>query len=304
MSIAMRISKYPPIGGVGLDPHDVKPGSLPPVPPAPPNPVPIPRYPWIVTICNPASALIFGKFTIQNSITEGMGDILAGHDWGMLQPHIPTPPVVSPTMPIVTMGSSHKYFLPSYAVQETPQGGALALAGASGSAVAVSTPGFMINLQDCMENFVAPSGMGFQLASVRWVGFGFSDMGAALISMAGDGLGAVVSGSLGNSMSDGLGLGDVGGALLGAALNVANTAAQNFVNAQESGGVAAAGGMAMAFMVVLGPAAIGLASGKAADAVGALGHGDIGAVDPATGEFAKGTTDATGVQYVPGETGI
>ncbi len=290
MSIAMRISKYPPIGGVGLDPHTVKPGSLPPVPPAPPNPVPLPMYPWIVTICNPASALIFGKFTITNSITEGMGDILAGHDWGMLQPHLPTPPVVSPTMPIVTMGSSHKYFLPSYAVQETPQGGALALAGASGSAVAVSTPAFCINLQDCIESFVAPVGMGFQVPSVRWVGFGLSDLLAAAISMGGDGLGAVVSGSLGEAL--GSGLSDMGGAVLGAVLNVVNTAAQNFVNAQPSNGAAAAGGLAMASMIVLGPAAIGLASGKLADAAGALGHG------------TPGDADATGVQIVPGETGI
>lgn len=294
--MTMRIAKYPALPSIGFDQHNVLPGSFPP--PAPtPNPAPIPMHTWFVPITNFGSPEIFGKFTRVNTITEGMGDILAGHDWGMLQPHIPMPPVVmAPNMPLVTMGSSHKYFLPSYAVQETPQGGALAMAGASGSAVAVTTPAFVINLQDCIEAFVAPTGIGFQIPSVRWVGFGVCDFLAGLISMGADGLGAKVSGSLGEAMGGAMGLAEngMGGAILGAVLNAGNAAAQNWANANLPPGAAgtAAGYMPMACMVVLGPAAIGLASGRIADAVGGAGYGEPTAAD------------ASGVQVVPGATGI
>lgn len=293
--MSFRIAKYPTLPSFGRDFHIIAPGSIPPPPPAPPNPVPIPGALWFVTIVNLASTLVYGKFTISNSITDGLGDILAGHDWGILQPHIPSPPILfAPNMPLVTLGSSHKYFLPSYAVQETPQGGAMALAGASGSAVAVTTSAFVIPLQDCIESFVAPLGVGFQIPGTRWVGFGFGDIAAGLISMGGDGLGAAVSGSLGNAMSKGLGLSDFGGALLGAALGAVNNTAQNWANANLPGGFAgtAVGYLPMASMIVLGPAAVGLATGRAADAVGGLGHGQAGAAD------------ATGVQVVPGETGL
>ncbi|RZI92190.1 MAG: hypothetical protein EOP78_14210 [Variovorax sp.] len=293
--MTMRIAKYPALPSFGRDFHNVLPGSLPPVPPSPVNPAPLPMYLWTALMVNYASPEIFGKFTRSNSITEGMGDILAGHDWGMMQPHIPIPPVVmAPNALIVAMGSSHKYFLPSYAVQETPQGGALAMAGASGSAVAVTTSAFVIPLQDCIEGFVAPLGVGIQLASVRWVGFGACDVLAGVISFAADGLGAVVSGGLGNSMSNGLGLSAMGGAVLGAVLNSVNAAVQNFANANLPGGVVgtAAGYLPCAAMIVLGPAAIGLAGGRIADAAGGAGYA------------TPGEADSTGVQIVPGATGL
>jgi hypothetical protein len=290
VGVAMRITKFPPIAGIGLDPHTVKPGSLPPVPPAPPNPAPLPMYPWIVAITNHAPALIFGKFTVTHSVTEGLGDILAGHDWGIMQPHIPTPPVVTPQMPIVTMGSSHKYYLPSYAVQETPQGGALALAGATGSAVAITLPSFQISLQDCIESFVAPTGIGYQVPSTRWVGFGLSDIIAAAVSMAGDGLGAAASGAIGNVLS--AGMSDMAGAVLGAVLNCANTALQNRANANTAAdaGSTATSTLGIAATLVFAPAAIGLAIGRLADADGGVGRN-------------MSAPDAHGTQIDPSQTG-
>ena len=275
--MSMRISKYPALPIFGRDFHNVLPGSLPPVPPSPVNPAPLPYYLWTAMIANMASPEIFGKFTRSNSITEGMGDILAGHDWGMMQLHIPVPPVTfAPNAIIVALGASHKYFLPSYAVQETPQGGVIAMAGASGSAVAVTTSAFVIPLQDCIEGFVAPLGVGLQIPSTRWVGFGVCDVLAGVISFAADGLGAVVSGSLGNAMGNGLGIAEntVGSAVLGAVLNAANAAAQNWANANLPAGVAgtAIGYMGAACTIAFGPAAIGLASGRIADAVGGRGY--------------------------------
>jgi len=267
---AMRIAKYPAICGIGLDPHTVEPPSLPPVPPAPPNPMKLPFHPWIVTICNQAPPLIFGKFTLTNSITEYLGDMIAGHDWGMGQPHIPMPPVVTPQMVLVTMASSHKYFLPSYAVKETLQGGALALAGASGKPVAIVTPGFMISLQDCIESFVAPVGVGFNVPTVRWVGFGLCDLAAGAISLVGDGVAAAASDAIGDKLEDAFG--EVAGAVLSALLDCANSVAQDAADAHTSGGQSAAAGIAMAFSGVLGPAAIGLGAGTLADMVGDSPH--------------------------------
>ncbi len=268
MGVAMRIAKFPAINGIGLDPHTVKPGSLPPVPPAPPNPAPLPMYPWIVTICNQASPLIFGKFTLTNSITEYMGDILAGHDWGKMQPHIPTPPVVTPTMVQVTMASSHKYFMPSYAVQESPNGGAVSVGG-GGTPVAFVTPAFLITLQDCIESFVAPTGVGFNVPTTRWVGFGLADLAAGLISMASDGLGSVLADKVGEEAAEAIM--DMAGAVLGAALSCAADAAQAAADAAPAGQAPAA--VAAAVAAVLAPAAAVLSDdGSLADTVGAMGH--------------------------------
>ena len=291
MGIAMRITKFPPIAGIGLDPHNIPVGSLPPVPPAPPNPAEMPMYPWIVAITNHAPALIFGKFTVTHSVTEGLGDILAGHDWGIMQAHIPTPPVVTPKIPVVTMGSSHKYYLPSYAVQETPQGGALALAGATGSAVAITLPTFQISLQDCIEMFVAPTGIGYQVPSVRWVGFGLADLLAGAVSMAGDGLGAAASGAIGNALGEGLS--DMAGAVIGAVLNCVNTAVQNRANATTAAdaGATANSTLGLACSILLAPAAIGLAVGRIADADGGIGRN-------------MSEADSHGTQIDPSQTGL
>ncbi|MFH1764446.1 MAG: hypothetical protein ABIF09_09665 [Gemmatimonadota bacterium] len=242
---------------------------------------------------NPASALIFGKFTQFNVATEFMGDILAGHDWGMGQPHIPSPPVTaSPSIGLCTFGAGHKYWMPSYAVQETPAGGAISLIGASGSAVAITTPVFNISIQDCIDvgganvGLVAPLGMGIQVPSCRWVGFTWSDLGAGLISMAGDALSAGVGSHLGGKLTDGLS--NVAGAIVGGLVNTANGVLQNIMGAvlpNDAGGnitAAAVGGTAIlgASGAFGAPAGIGLVAGRAADAVGGAERpGDTGTVE-------------------------
>lgn len=273
--MSFRISKFPPIGFVGQDLHCIVPPSVPPPPPAPPNPAPIPSAPWTALSTNPASALIFGKFTLANVSTEGMGDILMGHDWGMGQMHLPKPPIlVTPAIALCTVGSSHKYWMPSYAVQQTPKGGAIALAGASGSAVAITTCAYVISLQDCIDvgggpcGLVAPLGAGFQVPSTRWVGFNLGDLAAGLISMAGDALGAAVGSSLGNAMTSGMST--AGSAVVGAMINIGNNTLQTWMNAALPGGFGgtAAGYMAAASSIIAGPAAIGLVAGRLADAAG------------------------------------
>jgi hypothetical protein len=282
--MSFRISKYPPISFVGADLHCVLPPSVPPPPPAPPNPAPIPSAPWVATGTNPASALIFGKFTLSAVSTEGMGDILAGHDWGMGQLHIPCPPVVvTPAMALCTLGSGHKYWMPSYAVQQKADGGAIAKISTGGSAVAITTCAYVISLQDCIDvgggpcGLVAPFGAGFQVPSTRWVGFSWSDLAAGLISMAGDALGAAVSSQLGSAIAGNLSTGMQ--ALTGAMLNMGNGVVQNLMgNAAPSGfsGTADAT-LRGALTIVAAPAAIGFASGRLADAVGGAERpGDAG----------------------------
>ncbi len=285
--MSFRISKFPPISGFGTDLHGVLPPSMPPVPPSPVNPAPIPTYGWFAFMTNHASALIFGKFTQFNVATEFLGDILAGHDWGMGQPHIPSPPVTaSPSIILCTLGAGHKYWMPSYAVQETPAGGAISLIGASGSAVAISSPIFMISIQDCIDvgganvGLVAPFGLGFQVPSSRWVGFTWSDLAAGLISMAGDALSAAVGGAIGGKVTDGCSTATQ--AVVGALMNAGNNILQNTMNAvlpNDAGGNVA--GAIMGTSLFFGaPASIGLLSGRAADAVGGGPRpGDTGTVD-------------------------
>lgn len=272
--MSFRISKFPPITGHGKDFHGVLPPSVPPPPPAPPNPAPIPSAPWEAFLVNHASAAMFGKFTLGNVATEGMGDILAGYDWGMGQVHFPMPPVLaSPSIMLCTVGSSHKYWMPSYAVQEKPAGGALFM-GSGAGAVAISTTAFLISLQDCIDvggagiGLVAPLGVGYQVPSTRWVGFNWSDLGAGVISMAGDALSAAVSSSLGSKLTDGAS--NAAQAVVGALLNTGNAAAQEALNnvmPNDAAGTVA-GYVAGAGMILTGPAAVGLVSGRAADALG------------------------------------
>lgn len=274
--MTMRISKYPPITGFGRDFHGVLPPSMPPVPPSPVNPALIPSFLWMAFMINHLSSGIFGKYTQANVSTEGLGDILAGYDWGMGQLHLPQAPVTAtPSIALNTFAANHKYWMPSYAVQESPVGGALAMVGGgSAGAVAVSTPAYMISLQDCIDvgaaktGLVAPLGTGFQVPSTRWVGFSWSDLAAGAISMAGDALSAVVGGAVGGKLAGGLG--NWGQAIAGAAFGTANNVVQGLLSGatEGQGGARAAAGIAATSMILTAPAGIGLLSGQAADAVG------------------------------------
>jgi len=291
--MTMRISKFPPITGFGRDFHGVLPPSMPPVPPSPVNPALIPSFLWMAFCINWLSAGIWGKYTQANVSTEGLGDILAGHDWGMGQLHLPQAPVTAtPSIALRTFGASHKYWMPSYAVQESPVGGALAMVGGGSGAVAVSTPAYIISLQDCIDvggastGLVAPLGMGIQVPSTRWVGFSWSDLGAGAISMAGDALSAVVGGAIGGHLTNGLG--NWGSAIGGAVYGTANSILQGGLSRETSGegqgGWRTVAGVGSAASLLAAPAGIGLLSGQAADALGGSERpNDTGPRDGETG---------------------
>jgi len=193
--------------------------SQPPVPPSPVNPVPIPVYGWIATIGNPAAGFaITGKWSWYRVTTEGIGNILAGHDWGMGQPHVPIPPVTAtPSIAIRTLSSSTKYWLPSTPNQDPQDGSTRGKAGS----VAISFPAYCIPTQNCQDisgvGFVAPTSICFQLMSTREVGFTWGDVLNGVINMACDAAAAIISSKLGTpSGSAGAAL---RGALAGAATN-------------------------------------------------------------------------------------
>ena len=194
-----RISKYPPIAGFGFDRHGkMAPTLFPPPPPA--VGALVPRATWLHLIVNPLMAKITGKWSLESNTTEGMGDILWQYDWGPLQPHIPlSPPLLTPSILLILLSSSAKYWLPSFSVQERVDGGAMAKAAGGGSPVAISTPAFCISVENCWDtacavSFNFPSGVCFQHVSTRWVAFNGGDLAAGLIGLAGDALsGAVLS---------------------------------------------------------------------------------------------------------------
>jgi hypothetical protein len=140
--------------------------------------------------------VVTGKFSLVSVVTEGMGDILWGHDWGPGQVHLPVPPMaplLTPSLAVLLVGSTTKYFLPSFALKEAQDG---AIAGGS-NPVAVSLPVFIILTQQCQDSscalsFVGPSSICYQQVSVRWVGFCLGDVIAGAIAMGADALAAFV----------------------------------------------------------------------------------------------------------------
>jgi hypothetical protein len=274
--MSMRISKYLPIFGLGGDMHMALPPSMPPPPPAPPNPAPIPVNRYVVTIASTAAQAIFGKWTLASVATEGMGDILWGYDWGPLQMHIAIgPALITPSLAILPLGSSIKYFLPSFAIQEKADGGALA--SGSTAAVAVSTPGYYINGQDCQDSngigFVLPTSMLFQQVSVRWVGFCFGDMAAGFIGMAGDAAAAALVSHFGGkllpkTLADDQLLAGLGGtAIVHIGGLLSNLPGWGLLGVGGVAGVAALAGAGPLAAVLAAPL-VSYAAGQAATAVG------------------------------------
>lgn len=191
-----RIAKFPPIRGLGTDVHAMLPPSGPP-----PNPAMIPTYTWIVQVTNPAAGLaLSGKWSWHRVTTEGVGNILMGHDWGMGQPHVPVPTLASPTVALRTLQSSVKYWLPSTPNQEPQDGSPPGVPGPKGS-VAVSTPAFLVTTQDCQDistwGFAAPTSVSFQLVSTREVGFTLGDLANGVVSMAYDSAAALAGRAFG-----------------------------------------------------------------------------------------------------------
>lgn len=274
--MTMRISKFPPISGFGRDFHGVMPPSLPPVPPSPVNPVLIPTFLWMAFLINHLSAAVFGKYTQGNVSTEGLGDILAGHDWGMGQLHLPQAPVTgSPSIALNTAAAGHKFWMPSYAVQQSPVGGALAMVGGgSGTPVAISTSVYIISLQDCIDvgavptGLVAPLGMGIQVPSTRWVGFSWTDLAAGVIGMGADALTAAVGGRVGGKLTENLS--NFSGAVVSAVIGIGNNVVQGLLSGATDGdgGARLAAGLGAVRSGLFLPAGIGILSGQLADGIG------------------------------------
>jgi hypothetical protein len=206
----MRIAKYPPLFGIGLDWHgQMAPTLLPPPPPAV-GPL-VPTNKWVVLIGIPVSAAyLTGKWSLGSASTEGMGAILWQHDWGPLQPHLPlAAPKLTPSLALLLLTSSHKYFLPSFSVQEKIDGALLAKAAGGGSPVAVSTPAFLICVEECADigcsksfNLPVPA-ICFQQVSTRWVGFNGGDFWAGVIGVITDALSALILSHFGGKLFSG-----------------------------------------------------------------------------------------------------
>jgi len=216
----MRISKYPPLQGRSVDLHKALPPSVPPPPPSPPNPSPVPNAGWAVAIVNPAMGFaLTGKWSQISVVTEGMGDVLQGHDWGPLQIHIPMamPVISSPTQAVLPFTSSTKYFLPSFSVQEKADG---TFPGGA-TPVAISFPVFMIQTENCQDYFPSLLSMCFQLVSTRWVGFTLGDALAGVIGVAADALTQNIAGLFGNVFPGETAEAAIANALLGHAIGAA-----------------------------------------------------------------------------------
>ncbi len=143
--------------------------------------------------------------------TEGKGDILWGYyrGWGSAYPVFPH--YVTTSLPILALGSTTKYFLPSFAVKEAIDGGALA--GSGSGPVAVSFPAYCIPTQQCHDvggvGFCFPSSVCFQDFSTRWVGFCFGDFLAGSIGVAADALSAAILSKFGGNLFKNTKLDDV-----------------------------------------------------------------------------------------------
>ncbi len=278
-----RIAKYPPVSGLGTDVHSVMPPSAPP---APPNPAPIPSYSWLATASNPAPGFaITGKWSWHRVTTEGVGNVLAGHDWGFTQPHLPLPTLATPSIPLRLLGSQVKYFLPSSPNTEPQDGSPPGIQG-KGGPVAVSTPAFITTTQDCQDisgwGFCLPTSVCFQQVSTREVGFTLGDLVAGLISMAADSAAALVSRAIGGPA--GTSAEEVskqlGDAIVGVVVGSVCTL-MVAVLPQDQQGV---------MKVVLGTAA-GLGAGGASGGATGLATGLIGAAGDAAGGAAQQAID-------------
>jgi len=223
----MRAAKKPCIFGISLDAHAALPPSVPPPPPAPPNPALIPTHKWVHLIVNPlAGWAATGKWSMLSVSTEGSATLLWQHDWSLGQPHIivPSPVVMTPSYVILLVGSTAKYYLPSFSVKQ-PQDGAIATGSAT--PVAVCIPAYFTLMQTCADiatkGFYQPlPGICFQSMTTRWVGFSVGDVIAGLIGVAGDSLAAFVISVYGGRMFTGkmddqlfAGLGSAGANFLG-----------------------------------------------------------------------------------------
>ncbi|HCR49446.1 MAG TPA: hypothetical protein PLL64_05065 [Rhodothermales bacterium] len=192
-------TKHPHLGSFASDSHEATLLS----PPAPP--MKAPAYAWLaISAGAPVGELLTGKYTILN-VHTGLcfSDTLYGHDKGPFIPHIalwPIPPIETIT---TTIGSSTKYFMPSFAIQEKATMGALNIG--QSAPIAVSFPvGFML-VQQCQDiggvGLVAPTGIVLCIPATRLVGFTWGDFFAGAIGMIGDLLAAAIGSLIGKFLT-------------------------------------------------------------------------------------------------------
>lgn len=301
MSVPMRIPKWPHIGHFGFDMH------MATVPPPPPPTPPMPSHVWAHLDVHPAPSLVTGKWTLGRISTDFLAHTLLGHDWGFLQTHTAMPPYTpSPSTITTKIGSSCKYFLPSYAVQEVATGGVLARAGPVGTAVAVCLPAFLIVAQDCQDvggvSFVAPTGISTSLVTSHWVGFSGSDLLAGLVYMAGDALTAALISKMGTIVG--------GKNYFGAIFSAIETAIANFAyytgtvsKGESSMGTGVAGGLLLGFFGSpwMWPSALGLAATGIGDSIGGSERADDR--DTAFGPAPQAPASGGGTGGGPGDGG-
>jgi len=200
----MRFGRALAIYGMGVDCHAGMPPSQPPVPPAPVNPVPVPSNVVASMYAMYPSQWLMGKFSKPTVHTEGDGGLLAGHDWGVGQPHLFTGPVmiVTPSAIFTALGASHKYWIPCSAVQEPVEGGLVN--GATGGSGAIAPVGAccLMSTQNCMDvsgaGFNAPTGIGISTPTTRQVGVTCGDIVAGIVSLLTDCLASFASSKLGH----------------------------------------------------------------------------------------------------------
>jgi hypothetical protein len=226
----MRIAKYKPFGGVGCDGHGKLPPTLtPPVPPAVGPPVPTGA--WVHLIVNPFPGwYLTGKYTMESVQTEGMGHVLWQYDWGPLQPHIPiTPPYLTPSLALVLLSSSAKYWLPSFKLQNRVDGASMATISAkanssnASSPVAINLCPFLTTLETCWDkssavSFNLPTGVCFHSPNTHWIDFNGCDFAAGLIGLLTDALSAACLSFLGGKILKGFWDNMIFGALANSAL--------------------------------------------------------------------------------------
>jgi len=261
-----RISKFMPLGGVSFDVHPAEPPIVPP--PAPPLPK-IPAHGWFAVIGVPASGFFLtGKWSQVSVQTEGMGDILHTYDWGPGQLHVPLPPVVlSPSLAILLITSSTKYWLPAFSVQEQQDG----VFPGGAKPIAVSTPAFLIPTQNCQLGLPSVAGVCFQLVSTRWCAFTIGDLIAGVIGLVVDAVVGAITNKAGNMIPGGSALGGaVANAVLGQGINYA-------VGALDAAGGegAPAGALGKFVRTLAGAAAIGAGNTQVAASMLAPLVGDV-----------------------------
>ncbi len=228
------VVKHPIIWAFSTDGHQVQ-GGVPPLPTAP-------IFPAGVVHHIPGPHYVFGKWTDQGIVAEGMGECLWQHDWGLGQLHIGWP---GAHLGIIPLGSCLKLQLPASTNPERATGGAIH--GGSRAPVAAATSVGYILCQSCWDKsgfpFVLPTGHHISSPSTVVVDVKLGDIFAAVFAIAADALATMAGGKFGSRFGGAGSAGaSIASALLGAAVRTkALTAIPLFVYSVLQSGAAIPG---------------------------------------------------------------